>query len=187
MRSFGYHNQFLPRSHITKPEIEQAIAAALYKSRQNLRNRLQPWKSKVDSTKGKSYQKIFVILSIMSRPSKIRLFVKRGVSDTDLPLERIPSAISTRGQHQLRSRSNPGATPLSFSKRKDVDDFVQTQWAVLAPDFELVEGKPIPHRDLEPEAVPPFTSMARAEAGGHGQVFRTETHPDHYTFGRAQV
>ena len=136
-----------------------------------------------------SYRKIFAILLLIDRPSRIRSFIEEGVSDADLPLVKMPRTNRLQGCLELR-RKNSHTPLLCFKKWRGstVARFEQRQWTVLAPFFARSNGKNNSHLELEPEEILPFTSWrVAADPGGFGQVYRVEIHPDHHAFNIAKV
>ncbi|OIW24583.1 kinase-like protein [Coniochaeta ligniaria NRRL 30616] len=131
--------------------------------------------------KEKTYRGIFAILVLIGRPSRIRDFVEEEVCDADLPLE----APNKAKPWDLRRKKVPDKPLHCFSRwrHNTVKSFEERQWTVYAPFLGQDERRlplffQIPHR-----TVLPFTKWERKyPAGGYGQVYRAEIHPDHHAF-----
>ena len=133
-----------------------------------------------------SYRKILAILHLMKRPSKIRLFVKSGVCDSDLPLA--DASVSTGPSVFYGLRSEKSGSLVRFKKRADAKEFLERQWSVLVPFFHCSDGTHVPHHDFESEVILPFLSHEEtAKEGGSGKVYKIEIHPDHHSFKKQKV
>lgn len=140
--------------------------------------------------RGRTYRKIFAILLLIGRSSKIWPFVEEGVCDADLPLVKVQWRDKCQDRWDLRCKRDSKAPLKCFKKwkRSRVAAFEEHQWDVLAPCFEKPDGDNVPHRELQPEEILPFTSWKKAsEPGGFGQVYRVDIHPDHHSFDKIEV
>jgi hypothetical protein len=133
----------------------------------------------------REYRKIFAILLLIDRPSRIRSFLETGICDNDLPLVK-----ASRDPSKLEP-TNASDTPLRCFKKwrgSTIARFEEQQWTVLAPIFKRLDGERVVHRELQRGRMLPFTSWEKAAPrGGFGQVYKAKIHPDHYCFHNAKV
>lgn len=126
-------------------------------------------------------QAILVVLCLMGRPTKIKLFVESGVFDTDLPLVECPCLTGANGAKILQSRRTTSGPYVHFKKPADAEDFLRKQWSVLAWEFPNFDGI-VHHTDLEDGMILPYLTQKHvSRPGGFGDVYRVEIHPDHYS------
>ena len=136
-----------------------------------------------------SYRKIFAILVLIERPSRIKYFVEEGVCDADLPLERYPTPHLPFNPWELRRKSKITDSLRCFKlggvrwRHVTVRRFEETQWQFLAP-FLSPDERRLPHHFKIPErTILPFTKWEKLPStGGFGQVYKAEIHPDHHAF-----
>ena len=181
------HRSHLRKYFIPEPEIKRivsrkAVEQNLSKSNYSRLGRMgkEPISIKDDAP----YVKILTVLYLMKQPTKIRLFVKSGVCDRDLPLDRIQRP---DGSYALRSRYNSQACVVSFKRRDYTEDFLDHQWSVLAPTFMRTDDV-VPHVHLEPEVILPFLSCIEvSKQGGSSRVFKTVIQSDHDLLDKTKV
>ncbi|KAF2630599.1 kinase-like protein [Macroventuria anomochaeta] len=124
-------------------------------------------------------QGILIVLCLMDRPTKIRLFVDSGICDADLPLVECPCPTGAIGAKVLRSKGNTQRPYMRFKKPADTEDFLKKQWSVLAWRFPEFDGV-VSHKDLEDGMILPYLSHKHvSRKGGFGDVYKVEIHPDH--------
>lgn len=219
--SYDHPRGFLPKGQLSGLVTQTAVEMELSKYEASLRKRLQIWKPPADiqtearsicggvehglasdtedeqharhvqQPSEKSYRKIFAILLLIERPSRIRSFVEEGVCDADLPLVNVPRTNGLPGPFRLRRKNACSCCPLRCFRGwggSTVARFEQSQWMVLAHSFARSKRKRDPDYKLQPEIIMPFTSWKKAAPrGGFGQVYRVEIHPDHHAFPNDEV
>lgn len=136
------------------------------------------------------YKKIFTILVLCERPQAILRFVQEGVSDLDLPLNKIESPEGSpnifslaRKDSQTKLQCFRGWT--STAKWR----FEEWQWTTLAPFFHHGKRKHIKHFILPAQVPLPFNTDSRFGSsdyqrlefeGGFSNVFKVGLHPEHH-------
>lgn len=124
-------------------------------------------------------QGILIVLCLMDRPTKIRLFVDSGTCDADLPLVECPYPTAEKGVKVLRSKWNTQRPYMRFKKPADTEDFLKKQWSVLAWRFPGFDGV-VFHKDFEDGMILPYLSHKLvSRKGGFGDVYKVEIQPDH--------
>lgn len=174
---------YLRRYFLPEVEIEKIVTSAVVQqelSNSNYSKFGRIGKQRLSIEDGTPYMKILTVLYLMKHPSKIRLFIKSGVCDKHLPLEKDPHSDRPDGSYSLISRHDPKAGPISFKRQDYADDFLEHQWSVLVPIFIGADGAAIPHADLDSETILPFLIYTEVpKRGGSSRVFETEIHPEH--------
>ncbi|KAF2011918.1 kinase-like protein [Aaosphaeria arxii CBS 175.79] len=182
VRSPYVHKKFIPQQQLLRIATPERVSRELLKIWLK-----KPWKTKVVPDPADSYQRILAILILMDRGSKIRMFVKRKITDNYLPFDKIPREDNNeKSLMMLQSRDNPQGPAPTFRKQADADDFFDHQWIVLAPLFKGPLDMQINHNEIHQEATMPFLSQKPIAASGFGQVFKTEIHPEHHDFSEAE-
>jgi len=144
-----------------------------------------------------TFRKIFTILAIIERQSTIGKFLKEGVSDADLPLERFEREGGS-GIIGLRRRKEPEKTLECFRgwSQSRLWAFEDRQWMTLAPFFARGEVKNVRHYILDSGIILPLTVESHSKSsskgqydleGGFGRVFKAHIHQDHHNFNDPQV
>ncbi|KAJ3538688.1 hypothetical protein NM208_g5802 [Fusarium decemcellulare] len=131
----------------------------------------------------RSFKKIFAILLLIDRKSKIMNFVNEGVCDTDLPLHKVDL---NKRKHFRLARKDRDATLNCFLgwKRNETVQFEEKQWTFLAPFFARGNENSLVRYNVPNDAILPFTSYTPIEShGGLNKVFKAQIHPSHYDFG----
>jgi hypothetical protein len=174
---------FIPNKQVEKLVTQDAVQFELSKANRSMTKISRLMKPPIVAEECASYRKILAILHLMKRPSKVRLFVKYGVCDSDLPLEEVPCPTF------CELRSPKSGLAVRFQKRADAKEFLDRQWSVLVPFFHGSDGRHIPpHRDFGSEDILPFLSYEEAaKGGGSGKVFKVEIHPDHHSFHKVRL
>ncbi|CAN9095128.1 unnamed protein product [Alternaria alternata] len=177
----SYRQQkFIPESQIRDIVQDEVIQAELSKSNKSVGKPSRMLKAPVVSKNYESYRKILAILYLMKRPSKIRLFVKAGLCDDQLPFKKAQHLGRFDRSATLTSRNTPGSANIKFTRPEDADEFLDRQWSVLAPVFSGSDGI-VPHDDFECESILPFLPETTiAKEGGSSKVFKAKIHPDHH-------
>ncbi|KAH8640825.1 hypothetical protein IG631_03766 [Alternaria alternata] len=177
----SYRQQkFIPESQIRDIVRDEVIQAELSKSNKSIGKPSRMLKAPVVSKNYESYRKILAILYLMKRPSKIRLFVKAGLCDDQLPFKKAQHLGRFDRSATLTSRNTPGSANIKFTRPEDADEFLDRQWSVLAPVFTGSDGI-VPHDDFECESILPFLPETTiAKEGGSSKVFKAKIHPDHH-------
>ncbi|CAN9083314.1 unnamed protein product [Alternaria alternata] len=177
----SYRQQkFIPESQIRDIVRDEVIQAELSKSNKSVGKPSRMLKAPVVSKNYESYRKILAILYLMKRPSKIRLFVKAGLCDDQLPFKKAQHLGRFDRSATLTSRNTPGSANIKFTRPEDADEFLDRQWSVLAPVFSGSDGI-VPHDDFKCESILPFLPETTiAKEGGSSKVFKAKIHPDHH-------
>jgi hypothetical protein len=184
-RSYLRH-AFLTDSRIDELVTDDAVQFELSKANRSMTKIVRIRKPPIVAEECASYRKILAILYLMKRPSKIRLFVKHGVCDSDLPLREGSCPIGPRSFYELRSQKS-GST-VRFKKPVHAIEFLERQWSVLVPFFHGSDGTHIPHNDFGSDVILPFISQEEtATEGGSGKVFKVEIHPDQHSLRKEKV
>ncbi|KAM7217263.1 hypothetical protein V8F06_007320 [Rhypophila decipiens] len=168
---------------------------------------IERYAAKVCPNPGKSYLKMFAILVLTERPTRIRHFIDEEVSDEDLPLELVEMPANSALRHMghktwdLQRRSKtwklggsdpPPSTPPPLRcftvrgkrwRNSTLRKFEKNQWIITAPFFTRDDRKLALHWPLPAQAVLPFTSWEPiGHQGSFGRMFKAEIHPDHHGF-----
>ncbi|RSL72206.1 hypothetical protein CEP51_011921 [Fusarium floridanum] len=206
----GYQGNFLPKVKLDKLINEDSVFCELAarspsESPSELRNVAKAVcvEENVDTGGGKfktrSCRQIFAVLVLIDQSTSIRLFLKEGVSDLDLPL--IEHCDDVNPNHNMLFRGNwDGDTqrePLHCTKYWSPRIrrlFCEDQWMVLAPFFSLGAYNHVNHYPLKDQHLLPFVrgeqvlslepmrSQSGEIVGGYSQVFRVWIHSDHHGF-----
>lgn len=138
-----------------------------------------------------SFRKIFALLVLVERVADIQIFLREGVADDDLPLQKISQPGSTVFRLGRCTSPQVTAQPLHCFDGWNTSVmwmFEDWQWATLAPIFHGGERKNVSHVDLKDRDPLPFLSDSRYDLGseiirgGFSTVFKVDIHPDHHTF-----
>lgn len=140
-----------------------------------------------------SYKKIFALLVLVDKLPHIGDFIRENVSDSTLPLCKVPRPGSNL--FGLARRQTPSEPLNCFSSWGSISIriFEEWQWTTLAPTFEKGQRGDVKHIVLGHQHPLPFTedsrldSDVRIQQGGHSTVFKVEIHPDHHDFNRYVV
>jgi hypothetical protein len=140
------------------------------------------------------FRRIFVILVLIEKTPDIVKFLEEGVSDSDLPLNKVERH-REKGVYDLRLSRDPSRRLKCFRKKWSqlhIRLFEEWQWTCLAPFFAKCEYKDVKHYRLQDEVILPFTYDGRRDdadvhrmlefEGGFGKVFKAEIHADHHNF-----
>lgn len=134
--------------------------------------------------------KIFVILTLMSKPEAIQDFIDDEIYDLDLPFERTtPEGTSKTRDQYLRNSKIPGRTSHSeigiFNRwsPEDIENFMMKQHAVCVPifDFDTQPGAPVSHYNLHGQTILPYIENEEhgSRSVGRSDVWRVKIHPAH--------
>ena len=182
---------YLRRYFLPEVEIEKIVTSAVVQrelSNSNYSKFGRIGKQRLSIDDGTPYVKILTVLYLMKQPSKIRLFIKSGVCDKHLPLERDPHSDRLDGSYSLISRYDSEAGLISFKRQDYAEEFLEHQWSVLVPIFIGADGAAIPHVDLDSETILPFLTYTEVpKRGGSSRVFETEIHPEHDRLDKMKV
>ncbi|KAM0420961.1 hypothetical protein ACHAPT_011204 [Fusarium lateritium] len=145
-----------------------------------------------NTSKPKSYLKIFAILVLIERVSCIGDFIKEGVDDSALPLRRVEVKARVP-KFELRPRPQDSTRLACFKRWNQVQlmQFDDWQWTVMAPFFSrAVDGKVMRYR-FPDSTILPFSKEKRQPGdpldeqefeGGFGKVSKVFIHPEHHNF-----
>jgi hypothetical protein len=155
----------------------------------------------------RSFRKVLAILILIDKADSILDFVRAGITDARLPLQRLGD---NRACVKLRlsDHDKPDPIPLFESwSAKQINAFENHQWETLAPYFSIgaKEDDPVPRYDLTSRHPLPFdvvpesggghdqsaapAGMSRSTAstgsfdpmtGAYGKVWKIEIHPAHH-------
>jgi hypothetical protein len=179
-------HKFVPITRIDQFVTEDAVQFELSKANRSMTKISRIRKSPIVAKECASYRKILAILHLMKRPSKIRLFVKYRVCDSDLPLIDAACPTGPRSFYELKSQKS--GSSVRFKKHADAIEFLERQWSVLVPFFHGSDGSHIPHNNFGSDVILPFISLEETtKEGGSGRVIKVEIHPDHHSLKKEKV
>ncbi|EFQ25724.1 protein kinase domain-containing protein [Colletotrichum graminicola M1.001] len=122
---------------------------------------------------GSNARKLFVVLVLLDQCLDTDKLLNSGLTDRDLPL--------FKDGHGFRSEPDSGkrfSLPPKWSSQT-VDQFLESQWRVLAPVF----GSSGEHRTFHQRRPMPFQKMEESHKGGSNSVvFHAQIHPAHQRF-----
>lgn len=144
--------------------------------------------------------KIFVNLALMEKPQLIAEFIKEGLFDLHLPLEKVQVAGAPKGRFHLvrkpRSQDEKLSDPISFFEnwsQPDIASFLNTQHEVCVPIFDLTTDEDpttkLSHYKLHKQAVLPFIEddQDNQGAGGCADVWKVKLHAAHHNLCKSTV
>lgn len=184
VRSRHFHTKFVPDSEVTRIITKDVVRNEYLKPSRSI---AKLWKRPrgqampMQDVHFESYRKIFAILCLMKRTSKLRNFIHAAVCDNDLPL-------ALDKNFELRSRRKTEGNKIRLPRNEDAEDFFDRQWSVLSPFFGSMDTDLTPHSELDPETILPFLNRTDVEReGGSGWVFKADIHPSHHCLHRRMV
>lgn len=138
-----------------------------------------------------SYRKMFTILLLIGKPSRIIHFIKYGLSDTDLPLASVPTDDTGNIFELRRRKALDRRLPSECFGEADITatgDFEGWQWTMIAPYFAKGPKRRVRFYSLLDRDVLPWTKKFSGNwGGGFSSVYRIHIHPAHHEFGDSQV
>lgn len=137
-----------------------------------------------------SYRRIFATLVMLNRANNIAAFRDEKISDSALPLVKIPSRTTENGPGSDLRRHNATNVELKCFgtwSQAEIDGFDEAQWKVLAPVFSDIARKQVDFLDLDDKAILPFSESSEDKKhdhykGGYSEVFRVKIHHAHHDF-----
>ncbi|CAN9243956.1 unnamed protein product [Alternaria alternata] len=179
----SYRQQkFIPESQIRDIVRDEVIQAELSKSNKSVGKPSRMLKAPVVSKNYESYRKILAILYLMKRPSKIRLFVKAGLCDDQLPFKKAQHLGRFDRSATLTSRNTPGSANIKFTRPEDADEFLDRQWTETDRHHATYTGSANAdrstrnlfgrHGDLKPQNILWYPDSQTT--GGHGVLKITD-------------
>ncbi|KAI1075881.1 kinase-like domain-containing protein [Whalleya microplaca] len=138
---------------------------------------------------GKSYRAVFAVLIRIGQHVKIHDFIKDGIHDSVLPLQR------PHGRNRVLALKETPTKALDVFKgwqREDIDNFYRVQWEV-SPAFFAKEGKKLSHYSFLPGHILPFVHTPAGPVGeedaghmrGHyGKLLTYNLHVDQQSLDR---
>ncbi|KAF2135487.1 uncharacterized protein K452DRAFT_313947 [Aplosporella prunicola CBS 121167] len=160
---------------ITRDAIVHAIRAGQSASQRPERPQL------VDDVYGNA-KNLFSILAYMKKGSEIRDFMDEGISDEDLPFERLRTG--GKDMFSMRRKEGRKIETLERWNPKDREELSRVQWYMLSPVFHSRQ-----HYKLHDNVVRPFVALNPEEreqhhptGGGYSNVFITRIHSAHHKF-----
>lgn len=135
-----------------------------------------------------SCRRLFAILLMIEKPSKIWQFVDEGITDADLPFLKVQAGNKIT---LVRNRAEGiWINCVSGWRNTTIVRFGEKQWTILAPVFKrTLEDKRIQHHYFEDEVKLPFTwkRLKTASPGGSCDMYKARIHPSHHNFGDTDV
>jgi hypothetical protein len=116
---------FIPNKQVEKLVTNDAVQFELSKANRSMTKISRLMKPPIVTEECTSYRNILAILHLMKRPSKIRLFVKYGVCDSDLPLEGVPCSTGPRSFCELKNPKS--GSSVRVNKRADANELLDRQ------------------------------------------------------------
>lgn len=150
--------QFLPRGEMEKILSSERVYAVLAEAGMS---QIDVGNDICGKFKAQKRVTIFTILLLLGKLQYIAEFLKYEIFDDQLPLQR---------SSELFGRQ----------RRPDIDNFLDQQYAVLAPvlDFTTMDHKTFPHGTPMPFLIP-FGWTSQGRQGRHGQVCKVKIHDQH--------
>lgn len=147
----------------------------------------------------RSYIKILAILIIIQKTNSIVKLLEEDVSDSDLPLIKVPRPNDVK-LFDLRVRRRPNMVLKCFQKKwnqLNIRNFEEWQWTTIPLVFsQSIEHREVEHHLLEDRRILPFIKDGRKHKphfsdrteleGGFASVFKVTIHPQHHNFHIAQ-
>jgi hypothetical protein len=133
----------------------------------------------------RSFQKIFAILLLIDRPTKIWAFLREGVCDADLPLKAFPTAQQGRlnTMTALQITRMPMIPLRCLKKSRDISSFLEKQWVVCVPVFRQSSSKEVSHFTASDQQSLPFVTWKLSNRyGTFGEIYQAEIHSGHCNF-----
>lgn len=176
--------QYLPLDSFEKIFNIESIAALLDEAYhlptdRELQNKLA---SIVDRKSGRSRRRILGVLIFMSGVAHIDSFIREGIWDDQLPLERLPR----RNTSCVRTRNSENCNLMKDWSRPDVDLFYLYQKMFFVPFFDIKENRLCSY-ELHSDIRLPWEVYEHKTSGGFGVVHKVEIHPSHHNFVRSNV
>lgn len=144
--------------------------------------------------------KIFVNLVLLEKPQLIVEFIKEGLFDLHLPLEKVQVAGAPKGRFHLvrkpRSQDEKPSDPISFFEnwsQAEIASFLNTQHELCVPIFDLTTDEDpttkLSHYKLHKQAVLPFIEddQDNQGAGGSADVWKVKLHAAHHNLCKPTV
>ncbi|KAL1794564.1 hypothetical protein ACET3X_006380 [Alternaria dauci] len=171
--------EFLPLDAFESIFNDKAIALLLdetyeFATLEELKNKFA---SIVDRRSGKSRRRILGVLVMMSQVAHIEYFIREGIWDDELPLER--STGSTKWC--VRTRSSENDKLMETWERKDIELFRTFQKMFFIPFFDMQDHRLCSY-ELESSIRLPWKVFQHKTNGGFGVVHKVEIHPSHHNF-----
>jgi hypothetical protein len=137
-----------------------------------------------------------------SCPFAIKDFIDNGITDKDLPFQRITHTITDsplklskfilcKGDHSTCGQMNHSGCGIPATEKWEetvISSLDRDQWAVLAPRF-IMKQQEVPHYDFPDCMVLPFTeyNWDERKSGGYGSVWSVRIHSAHHDLSPANV
>lgn len=126
-------------------------------------------------------RRIFAILSMLAKVSRIVHFIQETIYDSDLPF-------ILSGTDQVHCKCEDGSLrsikAFTSWQTHEMEYFISFQWQFLAPYFCLSteENPKILHYNFENRIILPYIEEDRKDnrIGGYGDVWRVKIHPAHH-------
>jgi hypothetical protein len=134
--------------------------------------------SQTNSEAHGGYLRIFATLILIAQGVKIADFIKAGVSDRDIPLDR-----SADGTALCRKKKR-GQPLVSFEEQYPVDEFIKRQKEIDIVYLGLDSKGKVRHEVFGSDVMFPWTSYVQKDCGGYATVYRAETPSDCHDFGK---
>ncbi|KAJ0120691.1 protein kinase [Diaporthe amygdali] len=142
----------------------------------------------------RSFIKVLAILIIIQKTKDILKILEDGVSDSDLPLIKVPRPRDEK-LFDLRLSREPATVLRGFQSwdQLSIRNFEEWQWTTLPLVFSRSKGhREVTHHLLQDQIILPFVktnlgnephiSHKTALEGGFASVFKVAIHPQHHNF-----
>ncbi|GAP89950.1 putative protein kinase [Rosellinia necatrix] len=141
--------------------------------------------------KKKRFWKIFAILVLIEKVDAVQEFIREGIDDGDLPFENLELDGRTEtfelGRKPGQGKSSYTLKCFSSFTQRNLVNFEDCQWAMLAPTFDRPRRKNVQHHNLKNQTILPFLEEEEVSEGGFGRISRVKIHPDHHEFNKSEV
>ncbi|OJD29027.1 protein kinase domain-containing protein [Diplodia corticola] len=174
------HQFFVPNSSKDSILTKEVIASVIHAARPKLGcNGARDQAERVCA----EARNLFAILAYLKKGQDICSFLDEGISDKDLPFERIKNS---KSKFALQRKDRSRIETLDAWEEADLESLGGTQWCMIAPIFKD-ETK---HYKFHMNTVLPFMDPEGDEeeepvnksGGGYSEVFTTRIHPAHHKF-----
>lgn len=192
-------NLFIPDNAITSilsrevvsVELQKQLPTMAHHELQRLVDRIMTTRNSQASLSGASLR-VFAILVLLDKVSRIMDFVQEGLSDQALPLIKMHAAKASTQPSELVLRKK-GSEDQELHSLKgwselDIDTFEKLQWRVISPNFsDTAKQQEVDFLDLADQTILPYIESWQNKKhdhykGGNSEVWKVKIHNAHHNF-----